>query len=379
MLPLIRDYFRTTVARTGEAWERFWFTPSEALTLGIVRVATGLVTLYWLVTWSPDLRAFFGPQGLLTADAVAAWARQSPHSSPGFPTLDRFSYLTYVSNGTILFVLHVLALAAVAAFTLGLRARAAAVVSLVVVLSYMHRAPVVVSLVEPLLAMVLFYLCLGPCGGALSLDELLAGWRAGRLAGGVDGAEPVRTASATIVTRLLQIHLALFCFMMAMAQLAGGAAGPWWTGEAVWMIASRPEMPLVNFTWLAGHPYLIDVWTRSIVGYELLFPFLIWNRLARPVVLVLGLPIWGGLALLTGLTPFCVMMLVASLAFVPPETIRQLWSTIRLSRPGPVAVAETSCAVETPHDDRGAPSASAPREKVRQTGKPPRQGQRPRV
>ena len=38
-------------------------------------------------------------------------------------------------------------------------------------------------------------------------------------------------------------------------------------------------------TWLAGHPFLIDFWTRFIVCVELAFPLLVWHRPLRPFVL----------------------------------------------------------------------------------------------
>ena len=47
------------------------------------------------------------------------------------------------------------------------------------------------------------------------------------------------------------------------------------------------------------------------------------------LVLGLGLLVWTSLALLTGLITFCVMMIVASLAFVSPEAMRALGSCCR--------------------------------------------------
>src|SRR5204863_4352595 len=131
---------------------------------------------------------------------------------------------------------------------------------------------------------------------------------------------------ATVATRLLQIHVAALYLMIALAQLAGGASSPWWSGQAVWMLVSRPEMPLVNMSWLAGHPFLIDFWTRFIVCVELAFPLLVWHRPLRPFVLAVAAFMWTGLALITGLTAFCLMMIVASLAFVPPQWLRAWWA-----------------------------------------------------
>jgi hypothetical protein len=173
-------------------------------------------------------------------------------------------------------------------------------------------------------ALVLFYLCFGPAGARLSVDRWLALRKAQREENALRRAEmlapPAPTSAATVAARLIQVHLAALVFMMGLAKLAGGASNVWWSGEAVWMLASRPEDRLLDFTWLAGHPYLIDLWTRGILLFELLFPLLIWPRAGRPLVLAWAFLHWGGLALLTGLSAWCGMMFIASLAFVPAQS-----------------------------------------------------------
>src|SRR5437016_1098876 len=125
-----REEFRSLPQRFGAAWNRFWFAPRDPLVLCALRLATGVVTLYLLFTFSPDIQAFFAAGGLLPADAVAAWARE--HASPGFPTVDRFSYLSYVSNPNTLMALHVAGLGVLLAFTVGLLTRVTSIASLVV-------------------------------------------------------------------------------------------------------------------------------------------------------------------------------------------------------------------------------------------------------
>ncbi len=365
MTPSLRDYFRSLPQRFGEAWNRFWYMPSDPVVLCALRIATGVVSLYLLLTFSPDLRAFFAAGGFLPADAVAAWTRE--HASPGFPSIDSFSYLSYVSNPATLTVLHVTGLAVLLAFTLGLLTRATSIAALVVVLSYMHRAPMLVSQVEPVVAMMLFYLCLAPCGAYLSID---AWWR--RWSSGFSLPQPHTATSpwATVATRLMQIHVAGLYVMIALAQLAGGAASPWWSGEAVWAIVARPDMPLVDLTWLAGHPFLIDFLTRFIVCVELAFPLLVWHRSLRPLVLAAAALMWGLLAVFTGLAAFCLMMMVASLAFVPPHWLRTLLARANSATAAP-ARAEAADSAEAP-----APAAAAdqpaPQGSSRKKGKNPR-------
>jgi hypothetical protein len=171
----------------------------------------------------------------------------------------------------------------------------------------------ITGILEPVLAFSLFYLCFAPSGAYFSIDS----WRRRRAA--ANGPRPP-TVGANIATRLLQIHTALVYFMMGITMLSGPAQS-WWYGEAVWYLIARPESRLIDLTWLDDHVYLLNSWTHWIVFYELAFAVLVWNRRARPVVLLLGIPHWGLLALISGLAPYCLTMLALNLAFVSPAVM----------------------------------------------------------
>jgi hypothetical protein len=196
------------------------------------------------------------------------------------------------------------------------------VLALIVVLSYFHRAPLVTGQFEPILAMVMFYLCLGPSGRCLSIDSLLARRKAAAAGpSAVDRLAPTGSFAATVAIRLMQVHLAAIYLMMALGKLLGGNYEPvWWTGDAMLWLVAKPESRLMDLTWLPQ--YVLNAWTHLVVWTELLFPVLIWNRLARPLVLAVSTLVWASLAVATGLVPFCLMMVVANLAFVPSSALR---------------------------------------------------------
>lgn len=124
---------------------------------------------------------------------------------------------------------------------------------------------------------------------------------------------------ATIATRLIQIHLALFVAMMGFSKLSGDV---WWIGTGMWWLMARPESRLVDLTGLHATPKLVEAWTHLVVLFELTFPVLIWAPLARPLLLAWGLFTWASIALVTGDVPFALMMCVASLAFVSPAALQ---------------------------------------------------------
>jgi hypothetical protein len=67
-----------------------------------------------------------------------------------------------------------------------------------------------------------------------------------------------------------------------------------------------------------------NLWTHVIVAFELLFPVLIWNRLARPALLAAAVLVYVPLTLVTGLALFFASLLVANLAFVSPAVLERL-------------------------------------------------------
>ena len=210
-------------------------------------------------------------------------------------------------------------------FTAGVMTRVTSVVSLIVMLSYFHRAPMITAQVEPIIAMLMFYLCLGPAGAAVSVDAWLQD-RKRRVDLRLKPDEALTVTprwSATVVLRLIQIHLCAFYLMAFLAKVSGGGLGNvWLRGEAMWWVIAEPDMPLVDFTWLARYPALIDIWTFAVLLFELSFPLLVWNRLLRPVMLAISVPMWISLALATGLTTYAAAMLIGGLAFVDPTWIR---------------------------------------------------------
>jgi uncharacterized membrane protein YphA (DoxX/SURF4 family) len=307
-------YFQDLTNRTGDAWNRFWFAPRDPYTISVLRIVVGLVTCWWLVVWSWDLTRLFGPQGWLPTERMLEWG-----GGRGF------SLFNLAAETTLLWLVHATALAAAVMFTIGLFTRVTSVLTAILLISYMWRAPLLNAEMELVLVMLVVYLCIGPCGAELSVDRCLAQRRekqASVLAHG-NAAEPnaPRLSSAgTISTRLIQVHLTAILISMALAKCRGAV---WWNGEAVWWMAARPDSRLVDFTpFLAGKLELVNLWTHSIVLFEFAFAVLVWNRWTRPLMLALSLLVWPGIMLLTGLIGFCLLMLTASLAFVPPHVLR---------------------------------------------------------
>jgi hypothetical protein len=331
----VQSYFSRLSDEFSAGWNQFWFVPRDPMTLCVLRVLTGLLSLYYVASHTLDLNRWFGPYGLLPAGMVRQPEFTGPTILDGASISQasfHISYLSWITDSSLLWVAHAVALLVVLAFTLGLFSRITNVLSVLVVLSYVHRAPMITGQFEPVLSMLLIYLCIGPSGAYLSLDALLKRRRAGAAAksgGDANGGDKEASAAprvpacwtATVSQRLIQLHLAGFYLTMGLTMLAGET---WWGGDAVWWLAAHTESRLVRLTFLSGMPLVYNAWTHLIVLYQLTFPLLAWNRLARPLLLAWGVLMWVSLALLTGLVPFCLAMLTGNLSFVRPESMARL-------------------------------------------------------
>ncbi len=312
----VLNYFRQFL--DGQAWNQFWYEARDARTISLMRIGVGSIALFTLLCYTPDLINFFGPNGLAPAGTIEAISLDEPMAGGQVRIahgryLMAINYLAWFENEpSMLWVAHGVGIAVLLAFLVGYRTRVTSVLALVVMLTYFHRGQVFNSQLEPIVSLVMAYLCLGPCGAYYSVDRWLATRR--------EGETPVAPSiGANIATRLMQIHLSASYIMMAFGKLVrlGVTDGAvWWTGDAAWWLIAKPGGSLVDLTWLHAHPFVIDAWTQAIVFFELAFGVFVWKRWARPALLALAVPMWLSLAVLTGLIPWCLMMLVANFAFV---------------------------------------------------------------
>lgn len=300
-------YLHRLAENFGQAWNQYWFRPSDPATAAVLRIAVGTLAFYSIFTFSFDLERLFGPEGILSPAVVnELLVARNPQDARW-----RFSFLDALDNRAELWTFHVLSLVVLAMFTAGLWSRITSVLSAVVVLSYLHRGIFFSSEFETVIVFMLLYLCIAPSGARWSIDRLVRNRRV--------TAEPPRPSSAaTVSIRLIQIHLTVVYVMMALGQLSNPV---WWNGQAAWWLIANPQDTLFDLTWLASHPYLVNAWTHAIVVFELLFPWLVRKPLLRPLMLGLSVLVWASMAVLTGLVSFCLLMMAAGLAFVPGEAL----------------------------------------------------------
>jgi hypothetical protein len=312
-----QSYWHDLTQACGRGWNRFWFEPADPLPCAVLRIAVGLLAVMHLLTLGIDLERWYGRQGFLPPETVNLLIGGGA-DLPNY----HFSYLNWFGGPQELWILHMAAIGIAAAFAAGLFTRVSGLLTAAAVLAYVHRAPMIAGHVEPVLVFLLLYLCIGPSGSVLSLDAWL--FRRHQNA----AAEPAPSLWANLSLRMIQVHVAMFYAMMGLTKLYGDA---WWEGYSVWHLLAQTQSRPLDLSFLRASEYALNFWTLAIVYFELAFPVLIWNRLARPLLFVISLVIWISLILATGLLLFGLTMIVANAAFLPADWYRSLFA--RAARP----------------------------------------------
>ena len=291
-------YWQEWTAAVGEGWNEFWFSRASSKPLAVIRIMTGLLVLVYFLSFTSDLKRWFAPDGLMPQESVTRLT--TPEDGQSY----RFTLLKVVSKPNELYVFHCIGIAASVCLAVGLFSRVAAGLSLAILLSYVHRVPMITGFAEPILAPLLFYLCFAPAGEWLGVNAWLARRKS--------DADPEPSILANLSLRAIQVHLAALVFMMGTAKLS---AENWWMGEAVWNLLAQTRSRPVDLSSLRASPFFINFWTHALVAFDFAFPVLIWNRFARPVLLICGVILWLSIALAAGHLLFALTMITASIAF----------------------------------------------------------------
>jgi len=250
-----------------------------------------------------------------------------------------FSIWLHVTSPASMWFFHIMFLVIFALFTLGFCTRVTSVLTWLAALCYIHRMQYVLFGMDAMMSILLFYLMIAPSGAALSVDRLIARYRATKALARAGGkrvawaeavlAGPQPSAIANFAVRLFQIH---FCFIYLASGLAKLKGSMWWNTSAAWLIMANPEFCPVHYELYENALHLLASYRPilqlvfMIVSYftlvlEISLPFLIWTRM-RPFVFICAVFLHTGIAWVMGLTCFGLLMMTLLLCYVPASVIR---------------------------------------------------------
>lgn len=258
-------------------WTRFWFEPADPRPLALVRMATAMLALVLLASYSADLDAWFGRGGMIPADPAAAW--RAPWSWSLFD-LAR-------SSGSLRLLFGITAVV-MALLGVGLVTPVVSLAAPILWASLLHRGPMLAGPADDCVAVLLWCLAIAPSGAAWSLDR----WFRGRTE------SPQPSVRGRIALGLIQVHAAAISLASLLAQLEGDV---WWDGTAAWWLAARAESRVVDLTSLfARSEYACNLVTHGITAFEAVFAVGIWFAATQTTIARIGLVAWPLIGVLAG-------------------------------------------------------------------------------
>jgi hypothetical protein len=317
------------MSRIVAAWERFWFAPAPTATVALFRITFGVVVLAWTLSLAPALYSLYSDEGVLP-------------EQPDYGSAAAWGVLQTFPGNTAVTVLYLLLLVGSLALIVGFQARLAAAVVFVCLVSFSHRNPWVLNSGDLLLSVLAFYLMLAPSGASLSIDR----WRRERDRFWHFPTRPIWPL------RLVQVQLSVLYLAAVWAKVRGAT---WNDGTAIsyaFRIEDLQRFPVPAF--VVDSLLLVNLMTYGTLAVELALGILVWNRVLRPWVLLLGVALHLGIDYAVRVGFFSYAILVAYVAFLPPEAVsaRVLRLRDRLAR--------SRCAWLVPAVERSTAPGEAP-------------------
>lgn len=290
----------------GRGLVAFLSTPASARPLGVLRVGLAAILLLQALAIRGSVQELYGSLGVVQQPIIEALV---PAGVPQANWLTNALAPLGIPEATCLNGLFLLYMLSLLALLFGWHTRAAAVLAWLTHLLFKMNGFATSYGVEEFAHIILFYSTFMPVGHALSLDRL-----AGRVPGGPSSA-------ARLSLRVLQLHL---CVVYLSSGLWKASGEQWWNGEAVWQALMRPDLAQMDFSWLAGLPWLALLACWGTLAVEVGYPFFIWHRRTRLPMILATVGFHAGIALSMGLVSFSAVMILltvsAFLVSAQPQT-----------------------------------------------------------
>jgi hypothetical protein len=285
----------------GEAWQAFWFRPEPMYTLGFVRIGFGAIAVVWTLWLLPIRHDLLDPDGVV----------------PTPPSI-RYTWSVFEvwpTDQAILIGWAVL-LAAAIALTVGWHSRLAAVVVVVLILSFQRLDPWIFNAGDIVVRIEALFLALAPCGAALSLDQR-------RRTGSFWSAQ----SRPIWPVRLLQVQLSIIYLASVQVKLSGQT---WLQGTAVSYALRLEDMQRLPAPhWATTNALIMNAATWGALAIELAVAVLVWSPRFRPWVLAAGVGMHLVIDINIEIGIFSYSMFVLYLAWISPDTVQRLPDTLK--------------------------------------------------
>ena len=286
----------------------FFFKKEDSTTISLIRILTATVILLTLINDLPFIVDYYSDEGVLSGRVDMLRSDF------------RFTLLDYFGNPTSVIIFYLILIFFMIMLLIGKYSRFSAIITFILLSSFHEKNTLILNSGDTLMRLMLFYLALSPAGKCFSFDSI-------KKRKNTPSKEYKKWQQGYIwPRRLIQIQLAIV-YLFAFLPKTGTT---WRDGTAVYYFLANSHFARFNLDFLGNFIFLVMLMTYSTLLLEMLFPILVWFKQTKKYMLFGGILLNSMILIFTNITFFSLIMIVAHLAFIEPETTSRKLSQLKL-------------------------------------------------
>lgn len=275
----------------------------QLIGLSLTRIGFGLILLCFYLQNIPQRQLLWGPDGVFPIEFV-----EEIKQWYGFIHL-----FGYIESPALFDLFYFLAICVCVMYVVGYQTRVCGVLVFVFYWSITHRTPFVGNGGDNILYLLLFYLMFCDVGAYFSVDSQLKRKK---------GKDPLisNTFAGVVHNFGLWAAIAQFMTLYLFSFLYKVQGEKWMDGTALYylMQVDMYSLPVVS-EWIYTQPLLFVTGTYFALIFQYCFPFMIWFKKTKWLVVCMAVFFHGSIGILMGIPMFSLVMITADLMFFTDE------------------------------------------------------------
>jgi len=297
--------------------DRWWFGRGSPVTLGLFRIAMGLIAFASMGLVLFDFEAWFTEKGFLPLSVAQQWAHVDFSFDLGqhavqlpFDHLPRVNIFGIAADSRVALALYLLVMLSALTTALGLWTRVSTIILAIGMVSIHHRNPIILHSGDTLMRLCVIYLAWAPSGAACSYDRVIALWK---------GRAPAEPKPISLWgQRLIQFQVAIVYFTTVWWKWFGIY---WKDGTATWYPENLNEFNRFPVPEFIRHQPFIAFTTYGTLVVELSLATLVFYKPLRKYVLLAGIAMHGYIEYRFNIPFFAFTIIATYICFYDGEEV----------------------------------------------------------
>ncbi len=303
-----------TVRSLYALWTKFWFEPSSPTPIALYRILLGLVLLQdALLMRLPDWRIFYSVHSIIPLKAYISywWGRD-----PRFDILALLPENDYVRLAVLCVYILLLFF-----MTIGFHTRLSALCALLINESFFNQFLLCLSGADVFLKLSIMMIALSNAGDAFSVDNLRKtlkeDWRK-------TGFKPPLKPQWAL--KMLQVQVAYVYLITSLCKLN---EQKWVEGNALYYVVRYEDLSRFSLPYIFSNDWSSKALTWLSLAFETSFPYLVWIKECRYVMLLWGTLFHLGIDLTVNIPLFEWIFIGSYVCYIAPQDLARIMDWLK--------------------------------------------------